>query len=153
MRLLCCLTLLIALLATPLSAAPADAARPRAERMAGPLFAEVTDVLDGDTLAVRVQIWIGQEVITDVRIAGMDAPELHGHCADERRKAMQAKETLRQLLKNNRAVLSDIKLEKYAGRVLATVKATNGTLISDYMIKAGLARDYQGGKRGGWCAN
>lgn len=142
-----CLTLLIALIAT----SEADASRPRAERMAGPLFAEVTDVLDGDTLAVRVQIWIGQEVITDVRIAGIDAPELRGQCPAERQKAIAAKQELRRLLRNNRAVLSDIKLEKYAGRVLATVKATDGTLAAEHLIKAGLARDYHGGKRGGWC--
>lgn len=147
MKRLFCLIVLIALLAAP----TADAARPRAERMAGPLFAEVTDVLDGDTLAMRIQIWIGQEVVTDVRIAGIDTPELRGNCAAERQKAIEAKEALRRLLRNNRAVLSDIKLEKYAGRVLATVRATDGTVVADHLIKAGLARPYDGGKRGGWC--
>lgn len=147
MKRLFALTLLVALLLHM----PADASRPRAERMAGPLFAEVIDVLDGDTLSVRIQIWIGQEVITDVRVAGIDTPELHGQCAAERTKAQAAKQALRDLLKNNRAVLSDIKLEKYAGRVLATVKSTDGTTIADHLIKSGLARNYAGGKRGGWC--
>lgn len=141
------------LLTTLLVAAPADASRPRAERMAGPLFARVTDVLDGDTLSMRIQIWIGQEIITDVRIAGIDTPELRGQCDAERQKAQQAKQAVQHLLRNNRAVLSDIKLEKYAGRVLATVKATDGTLIADHLIKAGLARPYDGGKRGGWCGD
>lgn len=146
--LLAFLTLLSVMLA---GFSDAQALRPRAERMAGPLFAEVVDILDGDTLSVRIQIWIGQEVITDVRVAGIDAPELHGHCAAERQKAQEARAALGRLLKNNRAVLNDIKLEKYAGRVLATVRTTDGTVISDYMIGQGLARDYQGGKRGGWC--
>ena len=148
MKRLFCATLLMILLAS----LPADASRPRAERMAGPLFAHVTDVLDGDTLAMRIQIWIGQEIITDVRIAGIDTPELRGQCDAERQKALLAKQTVQRLLRNNRAVLSDIKLEKYAGRVLATVKATDGTLIADHLIRAGLARPYDGGKRGGWCA-
>lgn len=147
MRRLFCLILLICLLTAPL----AEAARPRAERMAGPLFAEVTDVLDGDTLSMRIQIWIGQEIITDVRIAGIDAPELRGQCTAERQKAIEAKQAVQNLLHNNRAVLSDIKLEKYAGRVLATVKSTDGTLIAEHLVNAGLARPYDGGKRGGWC--
>ncbi len=152
MRALFYLTLTASLLALACAATqPAHAVRPRSERMAGPLFADVTDVLDGDTLAVRVQVWIGHEVVTDVRIAGIDAPELRGHCDSERQKAQEARKTLRRLLKNNRAVLSDIRLEKYAGRVLATVKATDGTVIGDYLVKAGLARPYGGNKRGSWC--
>lgn len=146
MRHLLCLTMLILGFVTP-----ADAARPRAERMAGPLFAEVTDVLDGDTIAVRIQIWIGQQVVTDVRIAGIDTPELRGNCAAERVKAQAAQQALRKLLKNNRAVLRDIKLEKYAGRVLASVSASDGTDVAQHLIDAGLARDYHGDKRQGWC--
>ena len=44
-----CLILLTALLTAP----AADAARPRAERMAGPLFAEVTDVLSKNDIDIR----------------------------------------------------------------------------------------------------
>jgi len=34
----------------------------------------VVDVIDGDTLLVCTRIWIGYEVETLVRIAGLDAP-------------------------------------------------------------------------------
>lgn len=130
---------------------PATAARPRADVVAGPFNGEVIKVLDGDTLSVRVHVWIGQQLVTDVRIKGIDTPELRGHCPAERAKAIAARDHVIALLKNGRVILRDIRLEKYAGRVLATVTATDGTIIGDDLIARGLARAYGGEKRQGWC--
>ena len=44
------------------------------QTLAGPYTATVERVIDGDTLAVRVSMWIGQELRVLVRIRGVDAP-------------------------------------------------------------------------------
>jgi endonuclease YncB( thermonuclease family) len=44
-----------------------------------------------------------------------------------------------------------VRLEKYAGRVLAHAQTSDGVDISKYMIEKGLARPYFGKKRQPWC--
>ena len=64
--------------------------------MPGPIPAEILDVLDGDTIAVRATIWLGQAVETHVRLSGIDAPELRAHCAEEKEKAEAARDLARR---------------------------------------------------------
>ena len=61
-----------------------------AERLAGPYPAEVERIVDGDTLAVRVAIWLEQDLNVLVRIRGIDAPELRGRCDDETDRGREA---------------------------------------------------------------
>lgn len=151
------ITLLLSLLLSSAAVLPvAEAARPkspslRSETLPGPLQAEVLSVLDGDTIAVRVHVWIGQELETHVRIAGIDTPEIHGKCDDEREKAAAARAEVQKLLQSGTAILSDIRLEKYAGRVMAHVTTQGGTALGDYLVAKGFARRYGGEKRQGWC--
>ena len=120
--------------------------------LAGPLTGQVLNVLDGDTVTVRLHIWIGQDIETHVRISGIDTPEKRGKCVSERTRAEQSRVALAQLLADGKIRLSNIQHEKYAGRVLATATASNGTPIADYLIGKNLARPYKGGKRQGWCS-
>ncbi|MBI1215890.1 MAG: nuclease [Alphaproteobacteria bacterium] len=122
------------------------------ETLPGPLRGEVLEVLDGDTIAVRLHVWIGQSVETHVRIAGIDAPEIHGKCKSERARAQAAKKALAALLTDGKVTLYNVRLAKYAGRVLAEARSENGQHVATYMIGKGLARPYHGQKRGGWCA-
>jgi endonuclease YncB( thermonuclease family) len=124
----------------------------RRDAVAGPVVGEVTDVLDGDTVVVRLHVWIGENIETSVRIAGIDAPEIHGKCEKERRMALDAKTELARLLKDNKISLYDIRLEKYAGRVLAVARTADGTDIGTHMLDTGFARPYHGKKRGAWCS-
>lgn len=62
--------------------------------MEGPIEAEVVRVVDGDTLTVRARIWIGQELTTNVRLSGVNAPELAGSCEEERALAQTARRFL-----------------------------------------------------------
>jgi hypothetical protein len=55
------------------------------------------------------------------------------------------------LLKNNMMTISNIRLEKYAGRVLARAETLDGVDIGRHMIKKGLARPYHGKTRQPWC--
>jgi endonuclease YncB( thermonuclease family) len=144
--------LLFALLFLPLLARTCAAYAPHSEVVAGPVTGQVTEILDGDTVTVRLHVWIGEEIQTSVRIAGIDAPEIHGKCEKERRMAQEAKSELAALLSDSAITLYDIRLEKYAGRVLASARNGDGTDISGHMLDKGLARAYGGEKRKPWCS-
>lgn len=128
-------------------------------RVYGPLPARVTEVVDGDTLAVRVTIWLDQEVLTRVRLDGIDTPESRSTCADEKRMAQEARQKLATLVapategKGDGTIrLHDVEYDKFGGRVRARVTLADGTDLAQAMIRAGHARPYAGGKRQPWCA-
>ena len=122
-----------------------------ADRLDGPVDAEVLHVIDGDTLALRVHIWIGQTIDMNVRIAGIDAPELHGKCGSERERAEAARVFLAQMIGGQRLQLKDVRNDKYGGRVIAEVRDMKGEDIGEVLLSHGLARSYEGGRRGSWC--
>ena len=121
------------------------------ERLAGPVPALVTAVIDGDTLEVRARIWLGQEVTTRVRLAGIDAPETRSDCAQERVLAGRAAALLKARLGQPEVRLYDIVYGKYAGRILARVETVDGEDLGRALLAAGLARVYAGGRRAPWC--
>lgn len=127
------------------------------ERLAGPVPATVTAVVDGDTLEVRARVWLGQEIATRVRLVGIDAPELRARCARERALALRAADFLERRLvtggaASSRIRLHDIENGKYAGRVLARVETADGQDLARLLLAAGLAQPYHGGRRASWCA-
>jgi endonuclease YncB( thermonuclease family) len=117
----------------------------------GPVRAQVQQVIDGDTIEVRAAIWIGQVPTIRVRINGVDAPELHGDCAKERAQADAARAYLVQRLGHGWVKLSDVRYDKYGGRVLADVADDRGD-VAKALVAGRLARTYDGGKRQSWCA-
>lgn len=135
---------LLALLLLPLPAFSA-------EKMTGPVRAEVIGAIDGDTLRVEVQVWLNQRVQTLVRIDGIDTPERHGKCDAEKEKAEEARAKLAEIAAEE-IVLYDVRHDKYAGRVLAKAFTPAGADIARQLQGAGVARAYAGGKRGGWCS-
>lgn len=126
------------------------------ERLAGPVPATVTAVVDGDTLEVRARIWLGQEIATRVRLAGIDAPELRARCPHERALALRATDFLERRFGGRRTLsgirLHDIENGKYAGRVVARVETADGEDLASLLLGAGLAQRYDGGRRTSWCA-
>lgn len=122
-----------------------------AEVIEGPVAAEVVRVVDGDTLKLKVHIWLGQTVEVDVRIAGIDAPELRGKCPYERARAEEARDYLGQLVGGRAVRIVQIQNDKYGGRVIADVNEPEAGDIAQAMLARGLARAYDGGKREPWC--
>lgn len=135
----------VAVLATQ----PADAKR-RAP-FAGPVRAEVVTVLDGDTFLADAEIWPGQTLRVNIRIRGIDAPEMKSRCVEERVAALKARDRLSQLMSKGAVSLTNIGGAKYYGRVLADVRAGNGVEIADMLVKQGVVRRYGGGRRDSWC--
>lgn len=134
---------------------PATDITPKGQRVAaasfdGPVSAEVVHVVDGDTFEAKAAIWLGQSVDVRVRIAGADAPELHARCDAERTMALAAKDWLARRIEGRDVRLSALRYDKYGGRVDATVRDGAGD-VGEALIRAGLARPYHGGRRGGWC--
>jgi len=120
----------------------------------GPVPAEVVRVIDGDSLEVRATIWLGQSVQTVVRIADLDTPELRGACEREKELARAARDRLAAEAPPGSAVrLTDLKYDKYGGRILATTATWEGRNLANLMIEAGLGRAYHGGhrERAAWC--
>ncbi|MBR7158221.1 MAG: thermonuclease family protein [Alphaproteobacteria bacterium] len=123
------------------------------EIIPGPIPARVIRVIDGDTLVVSAQIWLGHKIETIVRIKGIDAPELKGKCPYEKELAKEAKSFLKQAVNGKTIMLSDISNGKYAGRVLANIQTDKYPSIGTTLINAGLARPYYGEKRSSWCSD
>ena len=121
------------------------------ERLAGPYPAEVGRVVDGDTLAVRVAIWLQQDLTVLVRIRGIDAPELRGRCDDEKARAREAAVALEDLVAGGQVALTAIEGDKYFGRVIADVATSTGENIGPALVAGGYVRTYDGGKRQSWC--
>jgi endonuclease YncB( thermonuclease family) len=123
------------------------------ETLSGPVIAHVTEVIDGDTVKVQAQVWIGQSIQTSVRLAGIDAPEIgsHAHCVSERDKADAAKAYLASLVGDRQVTLRDIKDDKYGGRVDARIFLADGRDVSELMLKKQLALPYDGGHKTPWC--
>ncbi|MEM9619907.1 MAG: thermonuclease family protein [Pseudomonadota bacterium] len=114
----------------------------------GPAPAVVERVIDGDTVRMRVAIWIDQELVVSIRLAGVDAPELfRPQCTDERDKAELAKRFVEDFLKGSDATLHDIGRDKYGGRVVARIETQDGDL-STALVEEGLAVRSD---KGVWC--
>jgi len=116
----------------------------------GPVRAQVLRVVDGDTFDASARIWLGQAIEVRVRIMGVDAPELHARCDEERGRAEAARDFLVRRIEGGEVMLSAVRYDKYGGRVDAVVADANGD-VARALLKAHLARPYEGGHRTGWC--
>lgn len=137
----CCLSVLATIL--PFWVTPAMAAAFR-----GPAEGVVERVIDGDTVKMWVAVWIDQELLVSVRVAGIDAPELfRAKCPAEKRRARAAKAFVETFMQTGHVRLIDLKRGKYAGRVVARIEV-DGRDLGAALIEAGHAYD---GPRGTWC--
>ncbi|HTQ12561.1 MAG TPA: thermonuclease family protein [Rhizomicrobium sp.] len=116
----------------------------------GAVRASVVRVIDGDTFEAEARIWLNQTVDVRVRIMGIDAPELRARCDGERVRAEAARAWLARRLEGADVELSDVRDDKYGGRIDAAVRDRGGD-VGAAMLKAGLARPYHGERRQGWC--
>lgn len=128
-------------------------ARPRQDRLAGPIKAHVTRLVDGDTVAVVAEPWPGYYVMTDIRMGGIDTPEKgsRAKCTAEADRAQLASAATARLLENKDIFLRDVQFEKYGGRVLGTIITTQGVDAAQSLTAQNLAHAYDGGKKEGWC--
>jgi len=141
-------------LPSPVNYQPAQAiARPpRAQPIAGPVAADVVDIVDGDNVRVIAHVWPGHAVSVNVRLRGIDAPEMRSGCAAERKLASEAKAALANLLGSGPVVLVNVEGGRYFGRVVADMRLADGSDLASLMLHASPARRYDGGRRLAWCS-
>ena len=85
---------------------------------------------------------------------GVDTPEMQRQVSRGKgRIAILAKRVRQNHCVSDHVILHNIKLGKFAGRVLASSPARNSakTLAEHTAIEEGHARPYDGGARSGWC--
>ena len=112
--------------------------------------ARLLSVYDGDTVKVEASMWPGLTWRGSVRVEGVDTPELRGKCEGEQRKAVAAKDFVKERV-GRRITLMNVKKGKYAGRVVARIRLADGSDLTDLLIRARHGRPYDGGRRKGWC--
>jgi micrococcal nuclease len=127
--------------------APAEAAK----RFKGPVEATVVEVIDGDTFLAEAHVWPGHSVRVNIRVRGIDAPEMKSRCESERLAALHARTVLAELLSEGAVSITNIGGAKYYGRVLADVATLDGAAVSEIMLEREIVRPYRGGKRRSWC--
>lgn len=138
---------LLGLFSLALACTPAASAKP----FKGPVEAVVLDVLDGDTFLAEALVWPGHTVKINVRIRGIDAPEMKARCDAERMAAMKARDALAALFGGGPIAISNISGAKYYGRVLADVATADGQAVAPLLLGEKLVRPYDGGQREPWC--
>jgi endonuclease YncB( thermonuclease family) len=112
---------------------------------------DVLRIIDGDTFEARVRVWPGLDVDTKIRLRGIDAAELHARCPVELAQAQAARTALQTILADGGVSISHVGIDKYGGRVDATIATRNTPDVSAAMLNGRFGRSYDGGKRGNWC--
>ena len=119
---------------------------------------KVLRVVDGDSLEIANE-FLPQELKLFVRIKGIDTPEKapRAKCEKENILAQKAsnytKNSIEKAQKNHQKItFSEIKWDKYGGRIVAKVMIDNSDLGQE-LVRKGLARVYHGEKKKTWCNN
>lgn len=102
------------------------------------------DAVDGDTIKRNG---------VNIRIIGLDAPELHRpRCEKERQAAIRARDRMAELGRNRVTIEVASRRDRW-GRPLAVVRDRTGRDVAEIMIAEGHGRAYDGrGQRPDWCA-
>ena len=105
---------------------------------------------DGDTITVNIPDWpaiVGKKI--SIRVAKIDTPEKRDKNPDIKAMAKTAQRLVENLCKRAKKLeLRNIQRGKYF-RLVADVYADNKS-IADLLIKNGLAKIYDGGKKNVW---
>ncbi len=111
---------------------------------------EIVRVYDGDTFYCNISQW--PDILGDnigIRVNGIDTPEMRGSPPEVKALANLAKSIVYDRLTTaDTVILKNIKRGKYF-RVVADVEY-DGKDLAEELIKAGLAKKYDGGKKSPW---
>ncbi len=107
---------------------------------------------DGDTIKFDLpglHPIIGKKI--NIRVNGIDTPEIRGKCEQEKYSAEQAREMVADILKDAEKIdLKNMERGKYF-RIAADVFA-DGESLAEMLVESGMAVRYNGGKKThNWC--
>jgi len=109
---------------------------------------KVIKVYDGDTITVASKLYQKKDAPVyrfQVRLNGIDSPEIKGGGEHEKELAKNSRNELSKLIMGKIVDLKNVSTEKY-GRVLADVYYGNIN-VCDWMIENGHAVKYDGGTK------
>ncbi len=116
------------------------------------ILARVSRVYDGDT--VFIWILLGKYPLElSVRVNGIDTPEMKGkgRSSLEIEVAKAATDRVNELIGGKIIAVKIYKWDKYGGRVIADIYIDKKkTTLSTVLIREGLAKHYDGGKKEKW---
>ena len=112
---------------------------------------KIVRVYDGDTVTIATRISVdGNEIPKifrfNVRLLGIDTPEMRTRNQAEKALAIKACDALNAYIMNKTVTLQSVSYDKY-GRILADILTKDGVNISDWMISNGYAVKYDGGTK------
>lgn len=103
--------------------------------------AKVLNIVDGDTIDVKIDIGFALEQTHRLRLLGINTPELHDPDPVVRQRAQDAKTYLKGLIDGMDVIIYTEKDDDF-GRYLAVVYYNNQN-INDIMIRDGFAVPYK----------
>jgi endonuclease YncB( thermonuclease family) len=111
----------------------------------------VIKVYDGDTITIASKMPYENSPLFrfNVRLNGIDTPEIKSKNKNEKALAILARDSLSQLIMNKNVTLNNVKNEKY-GRILADVYVDD-LHINKWMIDKQFAVEYDGKTKKIWC--
>ena len=115
-------------------------------------FGKVIKIYDGDTITIAATLPYAESPIYrfQVRLRGIDTPEIKGKSEEEKKVALIVRDALHEKIFGRIVILKDIGTEKY-GRILADIYLD--TLhVNKWLIDAKYAVPYDGGKKKEWNA-
>lgn len=113
-------------------------------------IATVVSWIDGDSLKASLSLGLGITLVKNVRVFGIDTPEIHSTNPEEVVAAKKARDYAIALAPPDSLVsLVGCGEDKY-GRILATVIGLDGKNIGDEQLAADNARPYFGNKKLPW---
>jgi len=116
---------------------------------------EVIKVYDGDTITIAAKLpYEGSPLYRfQIRLAGIDSPEIKGKTEEEKRAAIRSQQALESLILHKTVFLEKTSQEKY-GRILANVFVRiGGKLFSanEWMLNNKFAVSYDGKTKKQFC--
>jgi endonuclease YncB( thermonuclease family) len=115
-------------------------------------YAKCVYVYDGDTIHVVFKSPNSNDFFKwNVRLTGIDTPEMKSKNIAEKEKAVKSKEYLANKILNKIIIVDCGGFDKY-GRLLATIypQDNENKSLNDEMIECGHAKAYDGGTKEGW---
>ena len=108
---------------------------------------------DGDTVTFNLpglHPIIGEKI--NIRVNGIDTPEINGKCEKEKYDAQQARDMVADILKDaDQIKLKNMERGKYF-RIAADV-IVDGESLGNILVETGMAIRYDGGRKvKGWCS-
>jgi micrococcal nuclease len=111
-------------------------------------------VYDGDTITVAFKPFYDEDSQSgdntiykyNIRLSGIDTPEIRTKNLDEKKKGLEIRDTLREKILDKLVIIKCSGFDKY-GRLLAFVYDENNSNINQWLIDNGFAYNYSGGTK------